>query len=84
MGDVSYLSEFAGRLVTGLKMHTLSKHRYSRYISPTLNVVYRSNVLHTKLPPEEAVVECSKDHYFTNQSVAQTVHRETDKGQVVW
>ena len=44
----THLSEFAGRLVTGLKMQTLSKMRRIRYTRPTLNGVNISNSLHTK------------------------------------
>ena len=47
----TYLSEFAGLLVTGLKTYTSSNARYIRYTRPTLNAVNTSNNLQTKWPP---------------------------------
>lgn len=54
--DDTDLSEFAGRLVLGLKMETCLKARYMRYTRPTLNTVKMSNSLHTKWPPGWSVI----------------------------
>lgn len=47
----SHLSEFAGRLVTGLKIDRRSKQQYNKYTRPTLNGVNKSKVLQRKCPP---------------------------------
>lgn len=49
--EKTHLSELAGLLVLGLKIHTFSNAIHIKYTRPTLKGVKRSKSLQTKWPP---------------------------------
>lgn len=56
----------AGRLVTGLWIQIRSKHKYNKYMRPTLNGVNISNSLQTKFPFTLTTIKAHKNWHKYN------------------